>query len=185
MPLMSIWCARQILCWIIFLFHFLTIYYASSKWILESMQTNLWMLVAFFSQILLCLMTHVSFFFVHRYAGNDCLCMFLWSRLSQERRQCFGVVGQLVDQFAKLTCCYVVGSDGSKEKVFFYYCYYTCLLEWNILFTLLFKELLFWRLLENVSCYVSNPTLTLQLDPKMSLWAFFLRELRHKPAILI
>lgn len=29
-----------------------------------------------------------------------------------------GAVGQLVGQFAKLTGCYVVGSAGSKEKVF-------------------------------------------------------------------
>ena len=28
-----------------------------------------------------------------------------------------GVVGQLVGQFAKLMHCYVVGSDGSDEKV--------------------------------------------------------------------
>lgn len=30
-----------------------------------------------------------------------------------------GAVGQLVGQFAKLSGCYVVGSVGSKEKVFF------------------------------------------------------------------
>jgi len=29
-----------------------------------------------------------------------------------------GAVGQLVGQFAKLSSCYVVGSAGSKEKVF-------------------------------------------------------------------
>lgn len=29
-----------------------------------------------------------------------------------------GAVGQLVGQFAKLMGCYVVGSAGSKEKVF-------------------------------------------------------------------
>ena len=29
-----------------------------------------------------------------------------------------GAVGQLVGQFAKLSGCYVVGSAGSKEKVF-------------------------------------------------------------------
>jgi len=29
-----------------------------------------------------------------------------------------GAVGQLVGQFAKLNGCYVVGSAGSKEKVF-------------------------------------------------------------------
>ena len=29
-----------------------------------------------------------------------------------------GAVGQLVGQFAKLTGCYVLGSAGSKEKVF-------------------------------------------------------------------
>jgi len=31
-----------------------------------------------------------------------------------------GAVGQLVGQFAKLIGCYVVGSAGSKEKVFYY-----------------------------------------------------------------
>ena len=30
-----------------------------------------------------------------------------------------GAVGQLVGQFAKLHGCYVVGSAGSKEKVYF------------------------------------------------------------------
>ena len=30
-----------------------------------------------------------------------------------------GAVGQLVGQFAKLFGCYVVGSAGSKEKVYF------------------------------------------------------------------
>jgi len=40
-----------------------------------------------------------------------------------------GAVGQLVGQFAKLTDCYVVGSAGSKEKVFFYCCYFICMQE--------------------------------------------------------
>ncbi len=31
-----------------------------------------------------------------------------------------GAVGQLVGQFAKLFGCYVVGSAGSKEKVYFH-----------------------------------------------------------------
>ena len=31
-----------------------------------------------------------------------------------------GAVGQLIGQFAKLTGCYVVGSAGSKEKVYIY-----------------------------------------------------------------
>jgi NADPH-dependent curcumin reductase CurA len=31
-----------------------------------------------------------------------------------------GAVGQLIGQFAKLTGCYVVGSAGSKEKVYMY-----------------------------------------------------------------
>ena len=41
-----------------------------------------------------------------------------------------GAVGQLVGQFAKLADCYVVGSAGSKEKVFFYCCYFICMQEW-------------------------------------------------------
>ena len=32
-----------------------------------------------------------------------------------------GAVGQLVGQFAKLFGCYVVGSAGSKEKVYVYF----------------------------------------------------------------
>jgi NADPH-dependent curcumin reductase CurA len=38
-----------------------------------------------------------------------------------------GAVGQLVGQFAKLHGCYVVGSAGTKEKVFAYFCCYMCL----------------------------------------------------------
>jgi len=38
-----------------------------------------------------------------------------------------GAVGQLVGQFAKLHGCYVVGSAGTKEKVFAYFCCYLCL----------------------------------------------------------
>jgi len=34
-----------------------------------------------------------------------------------------GAIGQLVGQFAKLNGCYVVGSAGSKDKVFISYCY--------------------------------------------------------------
>lgn len=37
-----------------------------------------------------------------------------------------GAVGQLVGQFAKLSGCYVVGSAGSREKVYFYLDIYVC-----------------------------------------------------------
>jgi len=38
-----------------------------------------------------------------------------------------GAVGQLVGQFAKLSGCYVVGSAGSRDKVFVH------LFQWDVL----------------------------------------------------
>lgn len=40
-----------------------------------------------------------------------------------------GAVGQLVGQFAKFTGCYVVGSAGSKQKVFANYCIWLFVLQ--------------------------------------------------------
>lgn len=51
-----------------------------------------------------------------------------------------GAVGQLIGQFAKLTGCYVVGSAGSKEKVYIYIhmvlkgCNLTCVIQLIVLF---------------------------------------------------
>jgi len=45
----------------------------------------------------------------------------LWPRLRKETvfiSAAAGAVGQIVEQLAKLTGCYVVGSAGSDEKVF-------------------------------------------------------------------
>ena len=45
----------------------------------------------------------------------------LWPRLRKETvfiSAAAGAVGQIVEQLAKLTGCYVVGSAGSDEKIF-------------------------------------------------------------------